>query len=1159
MSTNKVGLPTASETKKISSVNYAVESDKAKTAGTALKKAAPKRGFVSSWLMCCLGERAMPRHNRMSSQTGSMRSRSWSMRQKGLSGAFCEHTWDIVQLQDNFPESSIDTADVRRSRGLATDRALLFLQRNGPNVLPAPKEMSSVELLIRQFWNLLWALLIGAATLSLLQFFLDTSEMINLYITLILYGMITVMCVVSWLEELRARKVVRGFQKLLPSSCIVIRDGMERSIEAQQLVVGDIIRIRAGNRVPADCRVLHCSELKLESSSITGEAEPIEYQAEEVAESVSVFEARNVAFNGSLCVEGDAIAIVIRVAVQTVIGQIAHLTTGQQSNESRLEMQIRKYVKFLIVLACSTALVVFFAGGIVRHWKNFIQLLSNGFLVCAIGMVPCGLPATVTSILTVIARRLASRNVYVKRLDICEALGQVAIIASDKTGTLTKNEMHVTSLWHCNKFIAGMPKKIDENLSKKLLSNYCSPLCDIFECMTVCNSASLNEINTKKSGQIASDADRPDEGDVELGAEPIVSKFSVAQKFSRSISMIGGTIHRQDTTTGRGKKKAMGSPSEVAMLNYVNALIDVEETRGRHNITFEVPFNSKRKWHLMISELSNDKKNGLKQYKLLMKGASEILSHMCSTYVDEHGQQQKLGNMELKQFEDAYTHFAERGHRVIGFATKTFSAPWDTIFDLDEGNVPLEDLTFLGMCSIMDPPREDTSEAIKQCKHSGIKVFMVTGDHHLTATAIARQIGLIEDTQKTATIQSNGIKTPPKELKKSQSFASHQQLALCVPKLMMKTLSTELPLSEAEKDYEIVHGERISRLSPLEWDTLLKKDSVVFARTTPEQKLMIVEQCQRRGQLIAMTGDGVNDAPALKRADIGISMGSGSEVAKQAADIVLVDDNFSSIVRAVEEGRVMYENIKKLLAYTMPHSFPEVWPVIINFCFGFPAGITALQILSIDLCTEILPGVSLSRELAEGDVMARPPRAMNKVLISNTLLAYSYAYTGQIQSLGCFLAYCWVFWSHGISISDLWMSALNSWKPDGETFFSNGKAFTVEQQLYIGRQACSAWQMGIVFGQFFNIWSARTRRVSLFRHGFFSNKALILALLVELALIICFVYMPGLNHFLGGAPIPWQCWAVVAAVGMFINVYNEIRKYFVRHYPQNRIVRCFKW
>ncbi|KAL3078278.1 hypothetical protein niasHT_032684 [Heterodera trifolii] len=352
-----------------------------------------------------------------------------------------------------------------------------------------------------------------------------------------------------------------------------------------------------------------------------------------------------------------------------------------------------------------------------------------------------------------------------------------------------------------------------------------------------------------------------------------------------------------------------------------------------------------------IDQIILDAENQVREIlsrKMIKKLAIELFHER---YLNNGAIQKTIGFKQRSEISTILTrHFAFKSFKSTMDEIKHFkfscrksflSSKEGTIFGMEEGNVPLEDLT-LGMCSIMDPPCDDTLEAIKQ---AGIKVFMVNGDRQLTATPIARQFGLI---------------------------------------------------SEAEKDFEVIHGERISRLtmSPSEWDTLIEKESVVFARTTPEQKLMIVEQCQRRGKLIAMTGDGVNDAPALKRADIGIS--KGSEVSKQAADIVLVDDNFSSIVHAVEEGRVMFENFKKLLAYTMPHSFPEVWPVIINFCFGFPPGITALQILSIDLCTEILPGVSLSRELAECDVMARPPRAMNKVLISNTLIV----------------------------ISDLWMSAL---------------------------------------------------------------------------------------------------------------------------------------
>uniref|UniRef100_A0A914QDV6 Cation-transporting P-type ATPase C-terminal domain-containing protein n=1 Tax=Panagrolaimus davidi TaxID=227884 RepID=A0A914QDV6_9BILA len=458
-----------------------------------------------------------------------------------------------------------------------------------------------------------------------------------------------------------------------------------------------------------------------------------------------------------------------------------------------------------------------------------------------------------------------------------------------------------------------------------------------------------------------------------------------------------------------------------------------------------------------------------------------------------------------------YEKFGQDGRRVIGFAYKTFNASPETEFNADEENFPHEDLIFSGMCAIMDPPKEETAEALKLCKTAGIKVFMVTGDHDLTAAAIAKQIGLIDEG------------------------------------------------NDKGDDWEVIKGEDINDLSEKDWDRLIAKRALVFARTTPEQKLLIVEECQKRKQIIAMTGDGVNDAPALKRADIGIAMGSGSSVAKEASDIILMNDNFASIVDGIREGRMMFDNIKKLLGYTQIHSFPEIWPIIINFCFGFPVGITPLQILAIDLGTEIWPGMAMCKEPMEGGVMEREPRTRKKVLVSNTLLGYSYTYAGQIQSLGCFLSYCCIFWYHGINITDLWMSALESWQEGGKDFSSNGRTFSVEEQLYINRQACSAWQVGIVFGQFWHIYGVRTRRQSIFSHGVFRNMYSNFALIAELGMLIAMVYIPGLNTFLGGAPIPLQCWAVVAGFGIFLIVLNELRKYFCRKYPRNKIVRLFKW
>uniref|UniRef100_A0A914BV70 Cation-transporting P-type ATPase C-terminal domain-containing protein n=1 Tax=Acrobeloides nanus TaxID=290746 RepID=A0A914BV70_9BILA len=405
------------------------------------------------------------------------------------------------------------------------------------------------------------------------------------------------------------------------------------------------------------------------------------------------------------------------------------------------------------------------------------------------------------------------------------------------------------------------------------------------------------------------------------------------------------------------EKQSLGTPSEIAMLKYVEQIIDVRITRLNHKIVFEIPFNSKRKWHLIIVK-GRDLKDGTNKYKLIMKGASEILIQKCSKILTSTGELIDLDEAAMAKFQNSYDHFGEHGRRVIGFVEHEFIAPSNIEFTEKAGNFAQEGLTFIGTCAIMDPPRDETAGSIKKCKEAGIKVFMVTGDHHTTAKAIAKQIGLIED------------------------------------------------IPGKEKDWDVVHGENISKITDAEWDRLISLNNLVFSRTTPEQKLQIVEQCQKRKQIIAMTGDGVNDAPALKKSDIGVGMGSGSDVAKQAADIILTDDNFSSIVKAIQEGRLMFDNIKKLMAYILTHTFPEIWAVMLNFCFGMPIATSSLMILSIDLGTEIPPGIAMCKEPMEGDLMKRPPRRRDKVVVSWTLLLYSYLYTAHVQVLACFLSYC---------------------------------------------------------------------------------------------------------------------------------------------------------
>ncbi|KAH7704171.1 P-type ATPase [Aphelenchoides avenae] len=896
-----------------------------------------------------------------------------------LGGSFTEHTLDVSELRNIYKQSNIDHTAPTRSRGLAEETAKELLQSNGPNALPKQKEINGIQLFVTQFFNPFWLLLLFADGLSLLSYLLDPTTVMNLYIAIIILAMVVSMCTLSWWQEREARRIIRGFEKLLPPIAIVVRNGSTVTVPATQIVVGDIVKIRIGMRVCADTRMLWCSHLKLETSSITGESNPVEYQSDAIAASTSIFEARNIAFNGSLCVDGDGVGVVIRTGANTIISQIANLTNQDKKTPNRLQKQTNNFLKFLLIVWPVMGLVMFVIGGFNDRWANISLMISSSFLVCAIAFIPEGMPATITTIMTVVARRLAKKHVYVKRLDIVEALGSCNIIASDKTGTLTKNLMTVTDLWYQDEFISGWPTGYKRSVIQKSSAKpqQAHPLVEILNVMSVCNSSEFVDAN--------------------------LATAKVMLSYTRNTS----TVQRLK----RWKMQvARGTPSDIAMLKYADELVDVLELRKQYPVVYESPFNSSRKYHLVITKLRNVG-DGNATYKLFIKGAADVLIEKCSSVVTENGIEE-LNKQNMEHFEYAYNHFGEQGHRVIGFAEKEFTAPERERFS--ELNIELTGLVFCGLCAIMDPPREETASAIQTCKEAGIKVFMITGDHQTTAKAIAQQVGLIGETQ------------------------------------------------EKDPDWEIVPGDRLSMLTDSEWDRLFGKKCLIFARTTPEQKLLIVDECQKRKQVIAMTGDGVNDAPALKRADIGVAMGSGSEVARQAADIVLMDDNFASIVCGVYEGRTIYDNIKKLLAYTLFRSFPELLGTFVSFCLGMPIGITMLQVMAIELGMEIPPGIALAFEPGEGDVMKVPPRHRKLKLICFSLLAYAFGYAQLFEALAGFLSYCCVYWTHGINVRDLWMTDLTPWKVDPRNLTSNGVVYDIPTQLAINREASAAWMVGIV-------------------------------------------------------------------------------------------------
>merc|ERR1739848_105633 len=552
--------------------------------------------------------------------------------------------------------------------------------------------------------------------------------------------------------------------------------------------------------------------------------------------------------------------------------------------------------------------------------------------------VPEGLLATVTVCLTLTAKRMASKNCLVKNLEAVETLGSTSTICSDKTGTLTQNRMTVAHMWFDNKI---HETDTSENQSGKGFDKNSAGWGPLQRCAMLCNRAEF------KSGQ---------------DGESIL------------------------------KKEVNGDASEAAILKCTELSHgNVMEYRKRNKKVCEIPFNSNNKFQVSIHETEDTNDN---RYLLVMKGAPERILDRCSTIV-VNGKEMPLTQEWKNAFETAYMELGGLGERVLGFCD--FMLPADKYpsgfpFDPDEENFPLEGLRFVGLMSLSDPPRAAVPDAVTECRSAGIKVIMVTGDHPITAKAIARSVGIISEGTNTvediATQRGCDVKdVNPREAK------------ACV-----------------------VHGGEIKDMSEKQIDEILMYHTeIVFARTSPQQKLIIVEGCQRMGAIVAVTGDGVNDSPALKKADIGVAMGiAGSDVSKQAADMILLDDNFASIVTGVEEGRLIFDNLKKSIAYTLTSNIPEISPFLLFILADVPLPLGTVTILCIDLGTDMVPAISMAYEQAESDIMKRKPRnPFTDKLVNERLISMAYGQIGMIQASAGFFVYFVIMAENGFLPSRL--------------------------------------------------------------------------------------------------------------------------------------------
>ncbi|KAM9428739.1 sodium/potassium-transporting ATPase subunit alpha-2-like [Salvelinus alpinus] len=984
-----------------------------------------------------------------------------------------ERDLDELKKEVSMDDHKISLDDLERrytvdlARGLTNAKALEVLARDGPNVLTPPPTTPEWVKFCRQLFGGFSLLLWIGAILCFLAYSIqvateDEPANDNLYLGVVLSAVVIITGCFSYYQEAKSSRIMDSFKNMVPQQALVIREGEKMTINAELLVRGDLVEIKGGDRIPADLRVVSAAGCKVDNSSLTGESEPQTRTTEFTHE--NPLETRNIAFFSTNCVEGTAHGVVVGTGDHTVMGRIATLASGLETGQTPINMEIEHFIQLITGVAVFLGVSFFILAIILGYtWLEAVIFLI-GIIVAN---VPEGLLATVTVCLTLTAKRMAKKNCLVKNLEAVETLGSTSTICSDKTGTLTQNRMTVAHMWFDNM---------------------------------------IHEADTTED---------------QSGAT-----FDKSSATWHSLSHVAGLCNRADFKAGQEsfpilKRDTAGDASESALLKCIELSCGcVRSMRNRNPKVGEIPFNSTNKYQLSIHE-HEDNGNG---HLLVMKGAPERILDRCSTIMIQ-GQEVPMDANWNEAFQSAYMELGGLGERVLGFCHLSLSPaqfPRGFTFDCEDVNFPTEGLCFVGLMSMIDPPRAAVPDAVGKCRSAGIKVIMVTGDHPITAKAIAKGVGIISEGNETVEDIAERLNIPLSQVNPRDAKA-------CV-----------------------VHGGDLKDMSAEYLDDLLRNHTeIVFARTSPQQKLIIVEGCQRTGAIVAVTGDGVNDSPALKKADIGVAMGiAGSDVSKQAADMILLDDNFASIVTGVEEGRLIFDNLKKSIAYTLTSNIPEISPFLLFIIASIPLPLGTVTILCIDLGTDMVPAISLAYETAESDIMKRQPRCpKTDKLVNDRLISMAYGQIGMIQAIAGFFTYFVILAENGFWPGTLLGIRLN-WddRANNEVEDSYGQQWTYEQRKIIEFTCHTSFFASIVVVQWADLVICKTRRNSVFQQGM-KNRILIFGLFAETALAAFLSYCPGMDIALRMYPLKVSWWFCALPYSVLIFIYDEIRKLIIRRCP----------
>ncbi|MFN6537508.1 MAG: cation-translocating P-type ATPase [Nostoc sp. EkiNYC01] len=917
-------------------------------------------------------------------------------------------------------------------QGLNEVEANLRIKQYGYNELPEPQTRSLILRFLDQLTHFM-ALLLWVA--GILAFIAEIPEL-----GWAIWAVIWINAIFSFWQEFQAEKALSALKQVLPAQVKVYRNGLLCVAPARELVSGDVIQLEEGDKISADARLVESQSFYVDVSVLTGESLPVSRSCEPVTtENIRGSDAPNLVFAGSTVAAGRGLAVVYATGTHTEFGQVAHLTANVKREPSTLEVQISKVVHTITIVAIAMGVVVFLLTNLLVGMgikESFI--FAIGIIVA---FVPEGLLPTVSLALAIGVQRMAKQNALVRRLSAVETLSATTVICTDKTGTLTKNEMTVRKLW-----IPGA------------------------------------EINVTGVGY-------EPKGEVEI----INSEYQPQIKLLLAGAALCSNA-RLNHPSASSQWQELGDPTEAALLvAAMKAGFKLEELQHQAPRLREIPFDSHRRMMTVLLEGSLEfdpqvqATTALKTHDSLLiftKGAPlDVLDH--SRFILHNGQQQELTEAQRAKVKAANDELASQGYRVLGVATRQGSTELR-----QQENATLEaDLTFIGLVAMIDPPRPEVADAIALCHHAGIQVTMITGDYGLTAAAIAQKIGLINNGKP------NG---------KSR----------------------------------VITGEQLGHLSNAQVRQILykQKHGLVFARVMPEQKLRLVQAYKDLGHVVAVTGDGVNDAPALRAANIGIAMGmNGTDVAREAADIILVDDNFATIVTAIEQGRAVYQNIRKFITYILASNMAEFLPFLAMVLFKIPPALVILQILAIDLGTDMVPALALGAERPEKGSMRQPPRQKSKALLDLPLMLRAYCFLGLLEGLAGMTGFFLVWWANGYGLTQL--QAVNS------SILSHSASATT---MAIYHQATTVTLAAIVACQDGNVFACRSERVSIFRLGFFTNRLIWLGIAVEWVLILSIIYSPTLQKIFSTAALQPSHWLALLVCPPLILIADELRKAIVR-------------